>query len=457
MVDFPAEPYRIKSVEAIRLKTRDEREISVKKANFNIFKIPAEDIYIDFLTDSGTSAMSDNQWAGLLSGDESYAGCKNYFHFEETAKSITGFKEIIPVHQGRAGEHLLFSSILKPGDKVPSNTHFDTTRANIEFLGAEACDLVIEEGKKSDCIHPFKGNMDIGKLEEFIKRHGKDKIPLGMITVTNNSGGGQPVSLENIKQTAKLFHAHGIPFFIDACRYAENSYFIKMREPGQSNRSVREIARELFSYADGCTMSAKKDGLANIGGFIGLNDESWHKKIVSRMILIEGFRTYGGLAGRDLEAIARGLVEALDENYLAHRVGQIKSFGELLKASGVPIVEPTGGHAVFVDAGNFLPDLPRDVFPAWGLTVALYREGGIRAVEIGGVMFASKGPDGKPVYPPMELVRLAVPRRVYTESHLKYVASIFAKIAENRKMVKGLKITYQPEFLRHFTADFAEI
>lgn len=457
MIDFPAEPYRIKSVEPIKIRSRDEREKRIKDAKYNIFKIPAEDIYIDFLTDSGTSAMSDNQWAGLLTGDESYAGCKNYFHFEETIKSITGFKEIIPVHQGRAGEHLLFSCTLKKGDKVPSNAHFDTTNANIEFLGAEACDLLIDEGLQPDFIHPFKGNMDLGKLESFIKQHGRERIPLGMMTVTNNTGGGQPVSLENIKATSELLHKHGIPFFIDACRYAENAYFIKTREKGQENRSVREIAREMFSYADGCTMSAKKDGLANIGGFIGLNDESLHKKITNQMILIEGFRTYGGLAGRDLEAISRGLVEALDENYLAHRIGQIKSFGELLENIGVPYVKPAGGHAIFVDAATFLPNIPRGAYPGWGLTVALYREGSIRAVEIGTVMFGKKDKNGKDLFPAMELVRLAVPRRVYTESHFKYAASVFARIAENKKMVKGLRITYQPEFLRHFTAEFEEI
>jgi tyrosine phenol-lyase len=457
MIDFPAEPYRIKSVEAIKLKSREHREKAVREAKYNIFKIPAEDIYIDFLTDSGTSAMSDNQWAGIMTGDESYAGCRNFFHFDETIKSITGFKQIIPVHQGRAAEHLLFSSLLKPGDLVPSNTHFDTTRANIEFAGAEAVDLLIEEGMHSDSPHPFKGNLDLARLEAFIKEHGLKKIPFGMMTVTNNTGGGQPASLENIRKVSELLHSNGIPFIIDACRYAENSYFIKLREKGQENRPVREIAREMFSYADGCTMSAKKDGLANIGGFIGLNDESWHKKITNRLILTEGFRTYGGLAGRDLEAIARGMVEALDEDYLAHRVGQIKSFGDLLMNVGVPIVQPTGGHAVFIDAAAFLPDMPRNLLPGWGLTVALYREGAIRAVEIGTVMFGKKDKDGKDVFPPMELVRLAVPRRVYTESHLKYVAGVFTRIAADKKMVHGLKIIYEPEFLRHFTAEFEEI
>lgn len=457
MVDFPAEPFRIKSIEPIKRISREAREKYIRDAKFNIFKVPAEEIYIDFLTDSGTAAMSDNQWSGLLMGDESYAGCKNFYHFEETIKSITGFKHVIPAHQGRAAEHLLFSSILRPGDFIPSNTHFDTTRANIEYIGGIAENLLIEEGKKASCQHPFKGNMDLEKLEAFVKKHGKEKIPLGMMTITNNTGGGQPVSLENIKKTSEILHSHGIPFFIDACRYAENSYFIKMREPGQANRSVRDIAREIFSYADGCTMSAKKDGLANIGGFIGVNDDKLREKIVNKMILIEGFNTYGGLAGRDLEAISRGLVEALDEEYLAHRVGQIKSFGDLLLQEGVQIVQPTGGHAVFVDAAAFLPDIPREHLPGWGLSVALYREGGIRAVEIGTVMFGKTDNDGKTLFPPMELVRLAVPRRVYTESHLKYVAQIFRQIAAEKKMVRGLKITYEPPFLRHFTAEFEEI
>jgi tryptophanase len=456
MTDFPAEPFRIKTVESIRLNSRDEREKIIRAAKFNIFKIAAQDVYIDFLTDSGTSAMSDNQWAGLLTGDESYAGCKNYFHFEDTIRNVTGFKHIIPVHQGRAGEHLLYSSILKPGDMVPSNTHFDTTRANIEYLGANAVDLLIDEGLRPDCLHPFKGNINLSKLESFIRAN-PGRIPLATITITNNTGGGQPASLENIRKMSELVRSHGIPFIIDACRYAENSYFIKMREPGQQNRSVREIAREIFSYADGCIMSAKKDGLANIGGFIGLNNDDWHQRVVNKMILVEGFRTYGGLAGRDLEAIARGINEALDEDYLAHRIGQMKSFGDLLLGEGIQIIQPTGGHAVFVDVLSFLPNMPREHFSGWALTVALYREGGIRAVEIGSVMFGKRDQNGKAVFPPMEYVRLAVPRRVYTESHLKYVANTFTKIAANKKSVRGLKITYEPEFLRHFTAEFEEI
>ncbi len=457
MLDFPAEPYRIKTIERIKLISKDEREKKIVEAKYNVFKLRAEDVYIDFLTDSGTSAMSDNQWAGIMTGDESYAGCKNYFNFEKTVKSITGFKHIIPVHQGRAAEHLLFSNLIKPGGIIPSNSHFDTTRANIERLKGEAVDLVIEEGKDPALDHPFKGNIDLDKLEDLIKKRGKDKIPFGMLTITNNSGGGQPVSLENIRKTSEILRAHGIPFILDACRYAENSYFIKMREKGQSERSISDIARETFSHADGCTMSAKKDGLANIGGFIGLNDDNLHKSITDTMILFEGFRTYGGLAGRDLEVIARGLIEALDEDYLAHRTGQVKAFGEHLKAVGVPIVEPTGGHAIFIDVASFLPDIPLKRYPAWALTVALYREGGVRAVEIGTVMFGKQDKHGDDIFPPMELVRLAIPRRVYTESHMKYSASIFARIAENKGLVKGLSITYAPELLRHFTAEFKEL
>jgi tryptophanase len=457
MSEFPAEPYRIKSVERIRKISQSDREHKITEAKFNIFKLRAEDIYIDFLTDSGTSAMSDNQWAGILTGDESYAGCRNYYNFEDTIKSITGFKHILPTHQGRAAEHLLFSTLIKPGDKIPSNAHFDTTRANIEFQGAEAADLVIDESKNPSEYHPFKGNIDTGKLQDFIKSNGPDKIPFGMLTITNNTGGGQPVSLENIKKTSEILHSHDIPLFLDACRYAENSYFIKQREKGQSDRSVRDIAREVFSYADGCTMSAKKDGLANIGGFIGINSDDLHERLTNAMILVEGFRTYGGLAGRDLEAITRGLEEALDESYLEHRINQVKGFGDLLLEAGVPIVTPAGGHAIFVDAEAFLPGFGREQYPGWALTVALYREGGARACEIGGIVFGKKGEDGKEIYPALELVRLAIPRRVYTESHFRYVASVFEKIAKNKSVVRGLKITYEPKFLRHFTVEFEEL
>jgi tyrosine phenol-lyase len=455
MPEFPPEPYRIKAVEPIKLISREERRKKIEEARFNIFRIRAEDVYVDFLTDSGTSAMSDSQWAGILQGDESYAGCRNYYHFEETIRSITGFKHIIPVHQGRAAEHLLFSNLIRPGDIIPSNTHFDTTRANIEYLGGKAVDLVIDEGKNPTADHPFKGNINLQRLEDLLKK--EKNIPFGMLTITNNSGGGQPVSLENVKKTSELLHSFDIPLIIDACRYAENCYFIKTRESEQAARSIKEIATETFSYADGCTMSAKKDGLANIGGFIGINDDLLHRKVTDSMILVEGFRTYGGLAGRDLEAVARGLMEALDESYLAFRIGQVKSFSEILEDAGVPMVKPPGGHAVFVDAASFLPDIKLEEFPGWALTVALYREGGIRGVEIGGVMFGKTDENGQNVFPPMELVRLAVPRRVYTESHFRYSASVFRNIGGNKKAVRGLRITYAPERLRHFTAEFEEI
>ena len=457
-LDFPVEPYRIKVVEPIKVPTRHEREINIQKAHFNIFNIKSDDIFIDLLTDSGTSAMSDDQWAGLMKGDESYAGCRNYFHFIEALQDITGFKHIIPVHQGRVAENLVFSNILKKGDYIPNNTHFDTTRGNVLHKGGRPVDFIIKEGTNSQTYHPFKGNMDVEKLEEFIIEKGVDKIPAVFMTLTNNSSGGQPVSMENIRHTHEICAKYKIPLYFDAARYAENAYFIKMREPGYENKSVKEIAREMFSYADGCTMSAKKDALVNMGGFIGLNDDDLEKKITNLMIMIEGFRTYGGLAGRDMEVISRGLIEALDEEYLHHRIAQVKFLGDELDKIGVPFVKPTGGHAVFVDAGAMLPHIPRDQFPAQALVIALYREGGIRAVEIGGLMFAEKDPEtGEIIHPPMELVRLAIPRRVYTMSHMKYVAHTFKKIMEYKDKLSGFEITYEPEFLRHFTMHLKEI
>ncbi len=454
----PIEPFRIKVVEPIKLLDRKQREERIKKANYNIFLISAEDIFIDLLTDSGTSAMSDNQWAGMMVGDESYAGCRNYFHFEKTIKELTGFKHIIPVHQGRVAENLLFSTILSEGDYIPSNNHFDTTRANIESNGGIGVDLVIEEGKHPEVEYPFKGNIDIEKLEAQIKSVGTEKIPLGMITITNNTGGGQPASMENIRQVSETLHKYDIPFFFDAARFAENAYFIKMREKGYADKSIREIAREMFSYADGCTMSAKKDGLANIGGFVAMNDDSWATKLTNKLILIEGYRTYGGLAGRDLEAVARGLEEVTNENYLEYRIKQVKYLGDKLLNYGVPIIKPTGGHAVFVDAGKMIKHIKRENYPAWALTVALYREGGVRSVEIGNVMFGKyDAGQKKEIYPPLDLVRLAIPRRVYTNSQMDYVASVFEKIVSEPKTVKGLRITYQPPFLRHFTCKFEEV
>ncbi|RLD10264.1 tyrosine phenol-lyase, partial [candidate division KSB1 bacterium] len=420
---FPAEPFRIKVVEPIKITTQEEREKLIREAGYNIFSIPAESIYIDLLTDSGTAAMSDNQWAGLMLGDESYAGSKNYYHFEATVREIFGFKNIIPTHQGRVAENLLFSNILKKGDVVPSNIHFDTTRANIEYHGAKALDCVIDEGLDPANPHPFKGNMDISKLEAAIQKYGKEHIPVIMITITNNSGGGQPVSMTNIRQVSDVAHKYGIPFFFDACRFAENCYFIKEREREFRKKSILEIAQELFSYGDGCTMSAKKDGLVNIGGFLALNNDDWAQRITNMLILIEGFKTYGGLAGRDLEAIARGLKEVLDENYLRFRINQTRYLGDMLDEQGIPIVKPVGGHAVYIDAKQFAPHIPPEQFPGQAIVVELYRRAGIRAVEIGSLMMASKDPvTGKMIPPKLELVRLAIPRRVYTNNHMQYVA-----------------------------------
>ena len=452
-MQFPAEPFRIKVVEPIKITTQEEREKLIKDAGYNIFSIPAESIYIDLLTDSGTSAMSDNQWAGLMLGDESYAGSKNYYHFENTVREIFGFKNIIPTHQGRVAENLLFSNILKKGDVVPSNIHFDTTRANIEYHGATALDCVIDEGLDPSNPHPFKGNMDIEKLEAAIQKYGKERIPVIMITITNNSGGGQPVSMANIRQVSDVAHKYGIPFFFDACRFAENCYFIKEREREFHQKSVLEIAQELFSYGDGCTMSAKKDGLVNIGGFLAMNDDEWAQRITNMLILIEGFKTYGGLAGRDLEAIARGLKEVLDENYLRFRINQTRYLGEMLDEQGIPIVKPVGGHAVYIDAKRFVPHIPPEQFPGQAIVVELYRRAGIRAVEIGSLMMAKKDPTtGENVPPKLELVRLAIPRRVYTNMHMQYVAEALGEIYRDREKLRGFEIEYEPEFLRHFTA-----
>jgi tryptophanase len=452
------EPYRIKVVEPIPSTTRKERDALLRQAGFNVFQIAADKVTIDLLTDSGTSAMSDNQWAGIMMGDESYAGARNFFHLEDAVKDIFGFSHVIPTHQGRAAERILFEGMVKKGDYVPSNIHFDTTRANIEVRGANAVDLAGHEAYDPDSPHPFKGDMDVDRLKKFIESKGVKKIPLVMMTVTNNSGGGQPISLKNIKEVSRVCRHYEVPFFFDACRFAENAFFIKKREKGYMEKSVLEIAQEMFSYADGATMSAKKDGLVNIGGFVTLDDDALSDKLKNILIISEGFPTYGGLAGRDLEAIARGLREVLDEGYLEHRTGQVAFLGDLLAAGGVPLFKPTGGHAVYVLADRFLPHIPRHQYPGWALTVALYREAGIRAVEIGGMMFAKKErKTGKEVFPELELVRLAIPRRVYTASHLRYVADSLIELHANRDKVSGMRIVRESPFLRHFTARLEEI
>ncbi|MEP6801739.1 MAG: tryptophanase [Acidobacteriota bacterium] len=458
MSRFSPEPWRVKVVEPIRRTGREERAEKLRAAGYNVFGLASEDIYIDLLTDSGTAAMSDSQWAGLMRGDESYAGGRNFFHFEQTVRDVFGLPYVIPTHQGRVAENLLFSTVLTPGDIVPNNTHFDTTRANVEVNGGTAVDLVIPEGRDPSARHPFKGNMDLERLEACLAGN-PGRVPLVLSTLTNNSGGGQPVSLENLRATSEICHRYGVPLFIDACRFAENAWFVRQREPGQSSRPVAEIVREIFSLSDGCTMSAKKDGLANIGGFLALRDETWVERLKNKLILIEGFPTYGGLAGRDLEAVSIGLREVLDEEYLAFRVGQVTRFGDALAAAGVPVVEPIGGHAVYVDARAFAPHLPPSQYPGQALTIALYVEGGIRAVEIGGVMFGRPDParPGEEILPDLDLVRLAVPRRVYTNSHLEYVADVLVRIHQHPETLRGIRIAKQAPVLRHFTAHFEPI
>jgi len=455
MGQYPPEPFRIKMVEPIRLIGAQERMAALETAGNNVFSLRAEDIFIDLLTDSGTGAMSHDQWAAIMHGDESYAGARSYYRLQEVVKDVFGFRFFVPTHQGRAAENILFAVLVKPGTYVPSNMHFDTTDANIRARGGRPTNLVIDEAFDPANLHPFKGNMDIAKLNAFIEKTGVENISFGMMTVTNNAGGGQPVSMENLRQVAKTYKSFGIPFYLDAARYAENSFFIKMREPGYADKSTVEIAREMFALADGMCMSAKKDAIVNIGGLLCVNDERVHQLVSNELILREGFPTYGGLAGRDLDAMATGLREGLDEAYLAYRLHQTAYLGERIINHGVNIVEPPGGHAIYVDAGNLLPHIPQGEYPGHALAIELYREAGVRACEIGSVMFAHPDPDsGQMIYPKLELVRLAIPRRVYTQSHLDYVADAIGRIAKRKEQLRGYRFTYAPEYLRHFTARF---
>lgn len=438
------EPFRIKSVEPIRWTTRDQRETLLKAAHYNLFLLHADDVLIDLLTDSGTGAMSTHQWAAIMEGDESYAGSRSYDRFRDSIQDIVGYKHVIPTHQGRAAERILFDVTCKKGDIVPNNTHFDTTRANVEFVGAEAIDLLIPEGRQPSVQCPFKGNMDVAALESLIEKVGRDRIPLVMLTVTNNSGGGQPVSMENVRQVSSVCKKHGIPLYFDACRFAENAWFIKMREKEFADKTPKQIAQEMFRHGDGCTMSAKKDGLANIGGFLCTSNDLLAQQEKDLLILTEGYPTYGGLAGRDLEAIAVGIQEALQEDYLRYRIASTAYLGNHISDAGVPIVQPPGGHAIYIDARAFLPHIPCEQFPGVALAAELYLEGGIRSVEIGTLMFAGAAQ--------MDLVRLAIPRRVYTQSHIDYLVEVIIQVFKKRDQIRGMRLTYEAPFLRHFTA-----
>ncbi|MFP4528545.1 MAG: tryptophanase [Candidatus Kapaibacterium sp.] len=447
------EPFKIKSVEPIPITTVEQRTKFLEDAYLNTFFLRSEHVTIDLLTDSGTTAMSQQQWAAIMDSDEAYAGSRSYYKFEDAVRNITGFKHIIPTHQGRAAERILFNLIGGEGKIIPNNAHFDTTRGNIEFSGAEAIDLMTEVGGRPDVEADFKGNIDLDKLRDLLEKH-HEEIPVGMLTVTNNTGGGQPVSMENIRETKKMLGEYGIPFFLDCCRFAENCYFIKQREKGYENKSVLEIAREMFSYADGATMSAKKDGLSNTGGFLATNDDNLAEKARTLLIITEGFITYGGLARRDLEALAVGFREVMDENYLAYRIGQVKDLGDKMMAEGVPLLVPTGGHAIYIDAKRFAPHIAPECYPGQAIACEIYRISGVRSVEIGSVMFGKKDKNGGHIAPAMELVRMAIPRRVYTSSHIDYIAEAAIEVYKNRESLRKLNITWEAPFLRHFTARF---
>jgi tryptophanase len=456
--DTIIEPFRIHTVQAIDLPDAAAREAALERSGYNLFGLHADEVIIDLLTDSGTGAMSSEQWAGMMRGDESYAGSRSFYRFESAVNGITGFEHVIPTHQGRAAEKILFSIAVNEGDVIPNNTHFDTTRANVEYRGAEARDLVVEEGRDPAAVLPFKGNMDIDALRGTIEEAGVARVPLVMMTVTNNSGGGQPVSMANLRAVRDVCHEHGIPMFLDACRFAENAWFIKMREEGYADKTPREIAREMFSLVDGATMSAKKDGMANIGGFLAMNDAKMAQEARNLLILTEGFPTYGGMAGYDLEAVAIGLEEVLDENYLRYRIRSTEYLANKVSNAGVPIVQPPGGHAVYLDAAALLPHIPAYEYPAQALAVELYRRGGVRGVEIGTVMFGRPDPEGGPDEPgAMELVRLAIPRRTYTQSHIDYVGEVVVASATRAESLVGYRIVEQAPWLRHFTARFAPL
>ncbi|HOB41748.1 MAG TPA: tryptophanase [Bacillota bacterium] len=456
--DEYAEPYRVKMVEPIKMTTREERIGKIEGAGYNVFNLRAEDVYIDLLTDSGTPAMSDTQWAALMCGDEAYAGSKSFYRFRDVVRNITGYEYVIPAHQGRGAEHVIMTALVKDGDAVLGNMHFDTTMGHILLRGAEPVNLLKKEGYEVESTEPFKGNIDIEALERELDKRGSEKVPFVLMTVTCNSNGGQPVSMENIKAASEIAHKHNVPLFFDCARFAENSWFIKNREPGYENKSLLEIAQEMFSYGDGCIMSAKKDALVNIGGFAAVRDPDIYHKAIEWEIPFEGYLTYGGLAGRDLEAMAQGLSEVLDDDYLEDRIGQVAYLADLLLERGVPVITPAGGHGVYVDAKAVLPHIPQSEFPAQAMTVELYIEGGVRGVELGACAFARTDPaTGETIYPELELVRLAIPRRVYTDRHMLQVARAFEGILERRSSIRGLRITYEAPVLRHFTAEFERV